>query len=79
VNIIAENMFAQVDTEGNQYLLLQEITDHRSNNSAIPISEGMVHGYNGQAKPKVTTRGWFLLIQWCDGSVSWEKLKDLKA
>ena len=28
-NVIAENMFAQVDYEGHQYLLLQEITDHR--------------------------------------------------
>jgi hypothetical protein len=23
-------------------------------------------------------RGWFLIIQWRDGSTSWEKLKDLK-
>jgi hypothetical protein len=46
-NVIAENMFAQVDTEGSQFLLLQEITDHKSDNSAIPISEGMIHGANG--------------------------------
>ena len=79
VNIIAENMYAQVDSEGNQYLLLQEITDHRSNNSAIPISEGMVCSANGMLKPKKMMRGWFLLVQWRDGSVSWEKLTDLKA
>jgi hypothetical protein len=24
-------------------------------------------------------RGWFLLVQWRDGSASWEKLTDLKA
>jgi hypothetical protein len=28
-NIIAKNMFGQVDSEGNQFLLLQEITDHK--------------------------------------------------
>jgi hypothetical protein len=78
-NVIAENMFAQVDSEGHQYLLLQEITDHKKDNSAVPISEGMTHGHNGQEKPKITTRGWFLLVQWRDGSLSWEKLKDLKA
>jgi hypothetical protein len=78
-NIIAENMYAQVDSEGNQYLLLQEITDHRSDNSAIPISEGTVRSANGSQKPKQTTRGWFLLVQWRDGTVSWEKLTDLKA
>ena len=27
----------------------------------------------------MTTRGWSLLVQWKDGSTSWEKLKDLKA
>ena len=79
VNIIAKNMYAQVDSEGNQYLLLQEITDHRSDNSAIPILEGMVCSANGMPKPKKMMRGWFLLVQWRDGSVSWEKLADLKA
>jgi len=69
-NIIAENMYAQVDSEGNQYLLLQEITDHRSDNSAIPILEGTVHSANGMLKPKKMMRGWFLLVQWRDGSVS---------
>jgi hypothetical protein len=71
-------MFAQVDNEGNQYLLLQEITDHKKDNSAIPISEGMIQNSSGTSKPKVT-RGWFLLVQWRDGSTSWEKLADLKA
>jgi hypothetical protein len=79
VNIIAENMFAQVDSEGNQYLLLQEITDHKKDNSAISISDGKISSANGQPKPKITTKGWFLLVQWRSGSTSWEKLKDLKA
>jgi hypothetical protein len=80
-NTIAENMFAQVDSEGNQFLLLQEITDHKRDHSAVLISEGTVHDANGQTtKPKVTTRGRsLLLLQWKDGSKSWEKLKDLKA
>ena len=78
-NIISENMFAQINSEGNQYLLFQEITDHKRDNSAIPISDGKISSANGQSKPKITTRGWFLLVQWRDGSTSWEKLKDLKA
>ena len=28
-NVIAENMFAQVNEEGNMYLILQEIMDHK--------------------------------------------------
>jgi hypothetical protein len=66
-NVIAENMFAQVENEGNQFLLLQEITDHKKDHSAIPISEGTVRSANGQAKPKVTTRGWFLLAGAMEG------------
>jgi hypothetical protein len=46
--------------------------------SAIPKSDGSIHSTNGQIKPKLTTRGWFLLVQWRDRSTSWEKLKDLK-
>jgi hypothetical protein len=53
--------------------------DHKSDHSTIPILEGMVCSANGMLKPKQTTRGWFLLVQWHDGSISWEKLMDLKA
>jgi ribosomal protein L31E len=78
-NVIAENMYAQVNDEGNEFLLLDEITDHRSDGSAIQIADGTIRSANGSEKPKKTTRGWFLLVQWKDGSVSWEKLSDLKA
>jgi hypothetical protein len=41
-------MFAEVDNEGkNQYLLLQEITDHKKDNSTI-----LIRVYNGQTIPK---------------------------
>jgi hypothetical protein len=50
-NIIAETMFAQVDNKGNQYLLLQEITDHKRDNSAILISEGARMG-NQRLSPR---------------------------
>ena len=81
--MIAKNMFTQVNNKGNQFLLLQEIMDHKKDHSAVPpiVSQGTVwRSANGQAKPKVLTRGWFLLlVQWKDGSISWEKLTDLKA
>jgi hypothetical protein len=79
-NAIAENIFAQVGSEGNQFLLFKEVKDHKKDHSAVPISDGTVQqGANGQAKTKVMTRGWSLLVQWKDGSISWEKLKNLKA
>jgi hypothetical protein len=77
-NVIAECMYAQVDSEGNQYQLLNEITDHRSDNSAIQIADGFVTSRNGNRVPKSTTRGWSLLVSWKDGSSDWVPLKDLK-
>jgi hypothetical protein len=56
VNIIAENMFAQLDSKGNQNLLLQEIMDHKKDNSAIPISDSKISSANGQSKPKTMAR-----------------------
>ena len=41
-NVIAENMYAQVDNEGNEFLLLKEVTDHKSNGSTIQITDGTV-------------------------------------
>ena len=43
-DVTKEKMFAQVDDEGNQYLLMNEITDHSMENTAIPISDGMTRG-----------------------------------
>ena len=67
-NVIAECMYAQVDAEGNQFQLLDEITDHRSDNLAIRIDDGFVTSQSGNRVPKPTTRGWSLLVSWKDGS-----------
>jgi hypothetical protein len=49
-NIIAENLFSQIDQEGNQYLLIQEIIDHKyePNESDNPAS----------------LNGWYLCVLW---------------
>lgn len=78
VNTIAENVFAQVDEEGNQHLIVDETVDHKREDDAIPIAEGFAIGKAGNKMPKITTRGWLLLMLWKDGSTSWEKLKDVK-
>ena len=76
-NIIAESIYAQVDEEGNPFVLLDEIIDHKTDNSAITHDNGFVT-VRGRSYPKRTTRGWHLCVQWKDGSTSWESLKDLK-
>jgi len=49
-NIIIENMYQQVDSDGNTHLIFQEITDHRCDSSAL---------HTGKAK---TTKGWYLQV-----------------
>jgi hypothetical protein len=62
VNIIAKNMYAQVDDEGNMFQLLDEIMDHKKDNTAIDIANGTVTTSSGNVKPKITTQGWQLLM-----------------
>ena len=56
-NIIAKHICAQLDDDGCTRMLMDEIIDHRSDETAIKQSDGFVRGPNGTSKPKVTTRG----------------------
>jgi hypothetical protein len=56
-NVIAENMYAQVDDEGNMFQLLDEIMDHKKDDTAIDIANGTVTTSSGNVKPKITTQG----------------------
>jgi hypothetical protein len=76
-NIIAENIYSQLDNEGNRFLLLEEIMDHRWGKNAIHIDDKYII-HNGRKTPRCTTQGWEFLIKWRDGSTSWEALKNLK-
>jgi hypothetical protein len=71
-------MYAQVDDEGNMFQLLDEIMDHKKDDTAIDIANSTVTTSSGNVKPKITTQGWQLLVLWKDKLTSWVKLKDLK-
>ena len=76
-NVIAQNMYSQCDGEGNQYLLLAGITDHRKTEAAMSRADMWItRGSNKQMRK--TTKGWQLCVEWRDGSTSWERLVDLK-
>ena len=77
-NAIAMNMFAQVDDEGNRYVLFDQIIDHRTDGSEIKQDDALIISPNGGRRRRETTKGWEILIQWRDGSSTWEKLKDVK-
>ena len=77
-NIIAEAIYEQLDKDGWTVSLLDEITDHKKEDSVISSAEGYTLRSNGTRKPKVTTVGWKLLARFKDGSEEWIKLKDFK-
>ena len=78
-NVIAENIFSQVDEEGRQYVLLSEITDHKRDATALSKDEGFTVSHNGRRVPKITTRGWKIQVEWKDGTTDWVPMNELKA
>ena len=77
-NLIAENLFAQVDAEGRSYSVIKDIVDHRKNGHALSKDDGYITTNSGNRKPKRTTRGWDLLCELGDATTAWIPLKDLK-
>jgi hypothetical protein len=78
-NVIAENLYSQIDSKGRQYLLLSEIVDHKKDASAITKDQGYYISHNGNAVPRKTTKGWKMCVEWKDGSTTWVPLSELKA
>ena len=77
-NYIAEKLFSQVDDDGNRQVLLDEITDHRTNGSHVLQQDAYITTSSGTRRRRETMAGWELLAQWKDGSMNWIALKDIK-
>ena len=76
-NRIAENIYEQLDDEGNKFKLIKEIIEQKEDNTAIPKEAG-TFTLKGRTHQKKTTRGCSLCILWKNSSTLWEPLKDLK-
>ncbi len=77
-NIIAENIYSQVDKDGTTVTYIKEIVGHKKDDEAVPKSEGTVTSPNGNKRLKQTTKGWWFLVELQNGTSEWVKLKDLK-
>ena len=78
-NVLAEHLYSQVDSEGNQYQIFKDIINHRKGKAAVAKEDGYnVDKRSGKQRRKKTTAGWELEVIWKDGSTSWLPLKDLK-
>ena len=77
-NNIAENLFAQIDDEGNCQVLMDEIIGHRSNELAVKQQDAFITTNTGTKRRRETTKDWELLVRWKDGGTDWIALKDIK-
>ncbi len=79
-NIIAENIYSQVDKEGHSFSILKEISGHRKEPGiSITAEDGYTVSANGNKVPKRITKGWSMQVEWKGGEQEWVLLKDLKA
>jgi hypothetical protein len=68
-NVIAENMYAQCDEEGNQFLMLQDIIGHKTDGNTAERADMCIKvGSNRQIRK--TTKGWHVCVEWKDGTTS---------
>ena len=77
-NVIAENLYAQVDVDGHTSLVLDSITDHRKDEAAVRKEDQYFKTKQGRKKLRQTTKGWELCVQWRTGEEQWVPLRELK-
>ena len=77
-NHIAENLFAQVDDDGNRQVLMKEIIHYRMNGQEVKHQDAFITTKTGTKRRRETTKGWEILIEWKDGNTNWVTLKDVK-
>jgi hypothetical protein len=68
--VIAENMYAQCDEEGNQFLVLQDIVGHQTDGNAVERAD-MYIKIGSNKKIRKTTKGWHFCVEWEYGTPSW--------
>ena len=74
-NTIAYNIYSQVDEDDHRYQLMYHISNHMSDGISLPKSEAFMVSRNGNRNHKINTKGWYLEVQWKDGTNSWVPLR----
>jgi hypothetical protein len=78
-NAIAEAIYNQVDGDGFQESLFQDIIGHHKDDEEA-MSDDTFSNLAAGDKPHHarTTKGWEICIQWKDGTSSWHPLSEIK-
>ena len=77
-NVIAENMYAQVDPNGRSHAILDCILDFKKDATAVSKADMYITNKHGRRRIRESTLGWKLLIRYKNGSEQWTPLKLLK-
>jgi hypothetical protein len=78
-NTIAEAIYNQINEEGYEETIFEEIIGHERNKEAMSIEQAksLKEAYN-QSSPIYTTKGWQICIAWKNDTTSWHSLADIK-
>ena len=77
-NLIAENIFAEIDEEVNRHLMMDEITDHWFDEASVKIQDSFVITSYGTKHRSQTMQDFSICIKWRNGNTAWVDLKDIK-
>ena len=77
-NTIFENIFSQVDEEGNRFVLFEDLVNHRVDVTDTMQQDSFIILNNAGMRQRETNIGWNVIIQWKDGSTPLEIKKDVK-
>jgi hypothetical protein len=77
-NMIASNIFMELDADVFSSSLLYHIVDHKHSGEAIIMADKYFVTKTGTKQMQQTTVGWKFLVEWANGSQQWIELKILK-
>lgn len=77
-NVIADNMYSQVDHEGFAYNILDGIVAFDKSRHATSRKDKYIVTKSGQRRLRKSTAGWNLLVAWKNGTEQWIPLSIMK-
>ena len=69
-NVIAENLWSEVDDDGYHHQILDCIISHLSDGNAVTKEDEFYMSKSNKKTRRKTTKGWYIHIQGKDGSSS---------
>ena len=77
-NVIADNVYSQVDSGYFSHSILSEILDFSKDTTTVQKGDQYIITKSGQRRMQKSTVGWNLLISWKYGSEQWIPLLVMK-